>query len=159
MGRACVNVSSGICGQRRPRSVWSGPSLSANIIIRYYRMFQWWAKTRMRLSMCKMIRIRTCCACSLVHFRLKGPSYCSCSKITGGRSKPQCRLHSVGHVRLAFAQSAKDLHWAHFGQPRMQIWLIQIKTLDKLCWYYAGWVESQFSAHVIKYVFSRCISI
>ena len=34
----CRNVSSGVCRQWRPiRAVWSGPSLSANRIIGYYR--------------------------------------------------------------------------------------------------------------------------
>ena len=32
----------------RIRAVWSGPSLSANRIIEYYRMYQWTAKTRIR---------------------------------------------------------------------------------------------------------------
>ena len=33
----------------RARVVWSGPSLSANRIIGYYRMFQWIANGRIRL--------------------------------------------------------------------------------------------------------------
>ena len=37
----------------RIRAVWSGPSLSANKIIGYYRMYEWRAKARMILCACK----------------------------------------------------------------------------------------------------------
>ena len=36
----------------RIRAVWSEPSLSANRIIRYYRMYEWTAKTRLVLCAC-----------------------------------------------------------------------------------------------------------
>ena len=36
----------------RVRAVWSGPSLSANRFIGYYRMFEWRAKARMTLCAC-----------------------------------------------------------------------------------------------------------
>ena len=48
----CENVSSDICRQRRPWSdcaVWSGSPLSAKRIIKYYRMYEWRAKARMKL--------------------------------------------------------------------------------------------------------------
>ena len=35
----------------RIRAVWSGPTLSANRIIRYFRMYQWRANARMKLCM------------------------------------------------------------------------------------------------------------
>ena len=48
----CENVSLDIYRQWRPRSacaVWSGPSLSANRITEYYRMYKWRAKVRLIL--------------------------------------------------------------------------------------------------------------
>ena len=52
--------------QRRPRSdcthaVWSGPLLSSNTIIGYYRMCRWRTRTQIRLCMCRMIWICILC--------------------------------------------------------------------------------------------------
>ena len=52
----------------------------------------------------------------------------------------------------AFAQSDQNLHWAHFGQPRMQSFFMRtMKTLIRLrgC---AGWSESSMAAHVRRYL-------
>ena len=52
------NMSSGICGQRRPRSACASAqsdqetSLSANKIIGYYTMYEWIAKAQMNLCAC-----------------------------------------------------------------------------------------------------------
>ena len=55
----------------RIRAVWSGPSLSANRIIWYYRTYGWRANARMILWACAgWIRIWTFCACSKSLFRL-----------------------------------------------------------------------------------------
>ena len=54
----CENVSSGICGQWRPRSACASALsdqdllLSANWITGYYRMYEWRAKARMILCTC-----------------------------------------------------------------------------------------------------------
>ena len=56
----------------------------------------------------------------------------------------------------AFAQSDQNLHWAHFGEPRMQrVFMWPAKTLVRLhaC---AGWFESSLDSHVRRYVSGRC---
>ena len=70
------NMSSGICGQRRPRcAVWSGPSLSANGISGDYRTFQRRSKCPYEtLRLCRMMWICTFCAYSKTLFRLMRPS-------------------------------------------------------------------------------------
>ena len=69
------HVSSGI----RPsgiRAVWSGPSLSANRIVGYYRMYEWSKGPDGTLRMRRMIWICTFCACSKARlFHLTPPSY------------------------------------------------------------------------------------
>ena len=48
----------------RFRAVWSGPSLSTNRIIGYYRMYDWRVKTRMILCACiGSVQISAFCAC------------------------------------------------------------------------------------------------
>ena len=54
----------------RIRAVWSGPSLSANRIIGYYRMYQWRANARMRPHACVgWIWLCAFCACWKRHVR------------------------------------------------------------------------------------------
>ena len=82
----CKNMSSGICGQERPkvilriRTVWSRSSLSAKKkkkkkkkkkIIWYYIMYEMGVKTRMTLCSCTcMIEVCAFCACLKVLFLL-----------------------------------------------------------------------------------------
>ena len=57
-----------------------------------------------------------------------------------------------------FLQPDQNLHWAYFGQPRMQkLFMQKMKTLIRLhgC---AGWSESSFGAHISRYDFSSCSS-
>ena len=55
-------------------TVWSGSSLSANKIIKYYRMYEQRAKARMILCTCTgWIWICAFCACSKTQFRLPQP--------------------------------------------------------------------------------------
>ena len=56
--------------RQRIRAVWSGPSLSANRTIGYYRMYQWRANARMRLwAWVEWTWICAFCACSKAQFR------------------------------------------------------------------------------------------
>ena len=63
-----------ICGQRRAqislriRAVWSGPPLSANRIMGYYRLCEWRAKARMILFACAEWYECALCACSKALF-------------------------------------------------------------------------------------------
>ena len=55
----------------------------------------------------------------------------------------------------AFAQSDQNLHWAHFGKPRMQSFFMRsAKTLIRLC-IRAVWFECTLSTHFSRYVFWR----
>ena len=56
------------------RAAWSGPSLSANRIIGYYRMFEWRAKAQMILCACESESAQFC-ACSKAIRRLTRPNW------------------------------------------------------------------------------------
>ena len=55
----------------RIRAVWSGPSLSANIIIWYYRIYEWKTKARMIFCACAGWSKCTFCECSNALFALR----------------------------------------------------------------------------------------
>ena len=53
----------------------------------------------------------------------------------------------------AFAQSDQNLHWARFGLPRMDSFLIRITKLPIRLRACAGWFGSSTTANVRRYVF------
>ena len=75
----CENMSSGICGQRRPRSACASARsdqgfhypLSANRIIGYFKMYEWRAKARAGPCACAWWCLF--CACLEAFFRLARP--------------------------------------------------------------------------------------
>ena len=54
------------------------------------------------------------------------------------------------------AQSDQKLHWAHFGEPRMQVFFMKtMKTLIRQCGC-TGCFEASLDVHVRTYVFPHC---
>ena len=75
-------------------AVWWEPSLSANIIIRHYKMYQCRANTRMKLCACVGWHwICTCCACSKTHLRFARSVWCLSRAV-----RLQCGLFLVDSI-------------------------------------------------------------
>ena len=56
-------------------AVWSGPLMSSARITGYYRLYQWWAKARIRPCGCAGRCEHTFCACPKALFRLMLTTY------------------------------------------------------------------------------------
>ena len=96
---------------------WSGPSLSANRIIRYYRMHEYRAKVHDILRMCRVIWI---CA------------FCTCSKaLSTGRGQTKQIFLSYNYITLMKATFLRKKRY-FTGKTRMRILLHVVLISDLL---------------------------
>ena len=134
-------------------ALWSGPSLSANKIIRYYRMYKWRAKARVILWACAWWS-NFCAFCTrskalfhLTWFKLTCIYYYVEAKISADQSVPACKVinarpscsktsmtRTVGLVYFDFIYSEPSLQRQHLFPKTLPFKLICYCTELLMSW-------------------------